>query len=307
MKKIVTASVGVVMVVMVLIALMPAYHAPSDNTTLDVFIIDGQSNAAYQNVAGSVDMDVVNNSLGVPDHKLYYYGSEYRPTMYSDTVTTYAIHPLYTTEYVMGGLVAPFAYYLSESQNRDILVLDVGISAQSISNLVPDSVGGEWKIKIVKDALNSISGYADINLIGWCWLQGESDINMPVATYKAYFNDLENWYKSIGCENCYIVKTREQYGGNATIAQAQLIQSNPNIHLGTDITDTFTGTSYMLDNLHYDQAARILIAESVTENIPIKVYGNWETVDMLISIIPLILISGVLIAIVGYTVYTRIE
>lgn len=299
--KIVAGIVAVAVSVIILAAFAPAFYIPSDGETLDVFIIDGQSNAAYANQPGSVDLDVVNASLGEPDHELYYYGNSIRPTMYNESNTNYAIHQIYSDgEYKVGGLVAPFAYYLSESQDRDILVLDVGISAQSISNLVPGSTGGDWKVGIIAAALDAISGYDHVNMIGWTWLQGESDTTMAVSTYKSYFLDLESYYSSIDCPNCYIVKTRQAYGGNATIAQDQLIASNPSIHLGTDITDTFTGTSYMLDDLHYNQAARILISESVTESIPVVHYGDYgASINPLLAAIPAIIISAIILGVVA--------
>lgn len=300
---------GVVMTIVIIVlitAFTPLFHVQSDNETLDVFIIDGQSNAAYKNENGSVDLTTVNADLGTPSNKLYYYGNSTRPTMYNESDTNYAIRSIYTNgSYVVGGLVAPFAYYLSESQDRDILILDVGISAQSISNLVPGSTGGDWKINIISDALDSITGYDHINMLGWAWLQGESDRTMAVATYTGYFNELESYYASIKCPNCYIVKTRESVGGNATIAQAQLIASNPNVHLGTDITDTFTGTSYMLDNLHYSQAARILIAESVTEVIPIEHYGNNNTINTILGIIPIIIVCAVIVGLISTYIRDR--
>lgn len=300
-KGLVAAVVGIAVVVILIGSLVPLYDLQSDSETLDVFIIDGQSNAAYLNETGSVDLDVVNSTLGTPDHDLYYYGNSTRPTMFSDSDTDYQIRSIYSSgEYVVGGLVAPFAYYLSESQGRDILVLDVGISAQSITNLVPGSTGGDWKVDVIADALDAVSGYDHINMIGWTWLQGESDTSMAVSTYKSYFLDLEDYYKSIGCPNCYIVKTRDAYGGNATIAQTQLIASNAYIHLGTDMTEEFTGTDYMIDNLHYTQAARILIAEAVSEVIPVKSYGDWDSVNPLMAAIPMVLIIAVLLVAVSF-------
>lgn len=293
---IVTCSVMAAVVIILVAAFTPIFYVYDGDETIDVFIIDGQSNAAYKNENGSVDLDVVNESLGTPSYDLYYYGNSTRPTMYSDSDTDYAIRDIYTEgSYVVGGLVAPFAYYISEAQHRDILVLDVGISAQSITNLIPGSTGGDWKIGVITAALNSISGYDHINMLGWAWLQGESDKTMAIDTYIQYFDDLEDYYASIGCKNCYIVKTRYIAGGNATIAQNSLIASNPSIHMGTDITDTFTGTDYMLDGLHYSQAARIIIAEEVTKVIPVQQNIEWGSSADLLKIIPLLMVIALLI------------
>lgn len=304
--KLVGGIVLAAVVVILLASFSPIFQIQGDEDTLDVFIIDGQSNAAYVNQPGSVDVDVVNDTLGSPDRSLFYYGNSTRPTMYNESDTNYAIRPIYADgEYKVGGLVAPFAYYLSEAQDRDVLVLDVGISAQSIVNLVPGSVGGNWKTKVISDALSSITGYDHVNLVGWAWLQGESDKTMAVSTYTGYFNDLEDYYSSIGCPNCYIVKTRAIAGGNATIAQANLIASNPNIHLGTDITDTFTGTDYMIDGLHYSQAARIIIAEKVVEVIPVENYGNWDSVNPILAVIPVVIILAMVVGVAAFALRSR--
>lgn len=293
-------------VVVLLASFLPFFQIEEDGDVLDVFIIDGQSNAAYQNVSGSVDLDVINDTLGNPNKSLFYYGTSSRPTMYHESDTNYAIHPIYVDgDYKIGGLVAPFAYYLAKANNNDVLVLDVGISAQSINNLVPGTVGGNWKISVISDALSSITGYDYVNMVGWAWLQGESDTNMAVNTYMSYFNDLEDYYASIDCPDCYIVKTRLAYGGNATIAQNNLIAENPNIHLGTDITDSFTGTDYMLDNLHYSQAARIIIAEKVVQVIPVEDSKDWGSVNPILAVIPVLIILAVVVGIFALTMKSR--
>ena len=296
--KIAICAVMAAVIITLIATLSPIFNVQNDSETLDIFIIDGQSNAAYTNVEGSVNLDVVNPSLGEPSQKLYYYGNTTRPTTYTDSDKNYSMRPIYSNgSYIIGGLVAPFAYYLSQSQHRDILVLDVGISAQSISNLIPGSTGGDWKVKIINEALGSISGYDHINMIGWSWLQGESDTTMAVNTYIDYFNQLEDFYKSINCPNCYIVKTRSAYGGNATIAQSMLILSDPNIHLGTDITETFTGTPLMLDGLHYSQEARIMIAEAVVKVIPIYNFGEWGGGKQVLAAIPVLIIIALIVAV----------
>lgn len=297
-----------VAVVTILIAsFSPYFHVPDDEDTIDVLIIDGQSNAAYQTVAGTVNIGVVNATLGAPSHDAFYYGNSSRPTWYGEADTDYGIHTIYSDNgyYKVGGLVAPFGYYLTQKQDRDVLVIDVGISGQSISNLVPGSVGGNWKIDVIKGALDSITGYDNVNLLGWVWLQGEADTEMQISTYKSYFNDLEEWYSSIGCPNCYIVKTREITGGNATIAQSEIIASDPNVYLGTDITDSFTGTDYMLDNWHYSQAARIIIAEAVTETIPVKSYGDYDAINNILGVVPVILIIALVMGVAALMILKR--
>ena len=294
--RIVKFSVAIAVAVVMLGAFAPSMYITSDGNILDVFIIDGQSNAAYSNVDGSVDLNLVNAELKAPSHDLYYYGTVHRPAMNHDTDVNYGIHRIYDGSYKVGGLVAPFAYYLSELQGRDILVLDVGISAQSIANLVPGSSGGDWKMAIIADALNEVSGYEKINMLGWTWLQGESDTTMPVDDYIAYFKELQKYYSSIGAKECFIVKTRAQYGGNATLAQDYLIDHDPFVVLGTDVTETFTGTPYMLDNLHYSQAARIIISDKVAEVIPIDHFGDFDTANMYLAAIPTLIILSLILS-----------
>lgn len=279
-----------VLIIAVLIPVITAVSAPPSDNVLEVVFIDGQSNGAYSNVAGSVDISLVNSELSEPATNLFYFGTSV-PTSGYASVNDCAIHPMYVDgEYTIGGLDAPLAYYLSEKTEKDVLVINISISAQSITNLVPGSTGGDWGISVVDKALSMITGYDSIKMVGWFWLQGESDKNMSVSTYENYFLKLDRYFNSIKAYDCYIIPVRESVGGNAHIAQINLINSYRTIHDATEIQNDFTlENGLLLDNLHYSQEARILLMEASVNSMNFNEVNPYNYV--ILGIIPILIIA----------------
>lgn len=298
-----TISKAIIVVISVLLVSMlsPLFVAicSPPGEMLDVVIIDGQSNGAYSNVGGSVDVSLVNNELSEPSHNIYYFGTASASTSNGMNINSCAIHKIYDNGYIIGGLEAPLAYYLSEKTGHDVLVLNVSVSAQSITNLIPTSSYGQWGQTVIDKALSLVKDdYDEINMIGWLWLQGESDKNMQVSTYESYFMSLKQYFNSVGAHDSYIIPVRESVGGNAHTAQMNLIHDYPTIHLATEIQNDFTiANGMLLDNLHYSQEARILLMEasvssiSVPDSIDSKYYLLMGLIPMLILILPIIIVA----------------
>ena len=303
-------TLAVIVATIVIMSMLPLFQE-FDDDVLDVIVIDGQSNAEYyRDNNGMVNISEVNSVLGAPHHKILYYGTSTQPAGYHqrNDLDSYSIHEAYVNgSYVVGSLLAPLGYYYSEKSGHDILIINAGVAGSPIEGLVPDSTGGEWRSDLIDHVMPLIHGYSKINKIGWVWLQGESDKNTPISSYKESFYEIQEYYETIGYDNCYIVKTMYEHGKNATIAQAQLIIESSNIYLGTDITDTFPGTPMMkADNVHYTQAGRILIAGDLTKVLPVEKDGS-ETLMTLVSTIPIILIAALLLGIIGTVLYKKLN
>ena len=301
--KLIATILATVIAIVIVVALIP--ELDNDSNSIDVIIIDGQSNAAPY--PGTTNLELVDQELGAPTHNIYYYGSpDSQPTWPEHYWKSYDVYPIYKDgAYVIGSLDGPLAYYLSEKQGHDVLVINSAVSGSKISELIPGNPKGDWGIELIENALNKLSGYRYVNIIGWVWAQGEWDSTTDIDEYKSDFLKLDNYFDSIGAYQCYIIKTKEHWG-NAVIAQRELVEEYPDIHMATEITESFTRENGMLlDGAgHYTQQARILVADSVADYIPIKEYP-WSDLKPLIDIIPLLLVAVIIFAVSIYAVYHK--
>lgn len=293
---VIAAAIATIVLTMVLIPILDDAEHPGN--TLDVIVIDGQSNAAYYTGTNRVNPNLID--LPIPHNKLMYYGTENAPNDFLTPEDSDGIYEMNRDgRWIIGGIEPTLAYYYSERSGNDVLTINIARGAQSITALSPPD-GEYWILgaQAISDALSMVSGYTTVNMIGWVMLQGESDKNMAIDTYKENFLNLADYFDSIGANQCYIVKTRDYYGGNATIAQDQLVQEYDNIHMATTITDTFTEANGDLvngDPIHYSQRGRNIVGEAVGEYIPVYSPPGSE----IISIIPVVIVAAILLAIVG--------
>lgn len=140
----------------------------------------------------------------------------------------------------------------------------------------------------------------------YLWIQGEANATSPINQYKSLFLNMHNamingdmGYKFKGC---FISIVREQNGENPAIAQRELCNEYPTIHLGADIAKTFTVQNGLMgsDDLHYSQAGNNLIGETMGTHVGDYVRGptnnssNQFYYDLL-SLIPLFFIIGLIL------------
>ena len=268
----------------------------SKENTLDVIVIDGQSNAEY---SPSSLTRCNKGQVGLPDPKydLLYYGSESAANNYwTDSTGIYSMNR--GGYWQIGGLEPTLAYYYSLRAGHDVLTINVAKGATSITWLA-GSDGLAYATETIDTALGLVQGYSKINMVGWLWLQGEKDKAMAIEDYKSYFIGLMDYFESYNLNFCYIAKTREYYGGNATIAQEELVSEYSNIYM-TDVTDSFTEQNGLLvnnDPIHYSQKGRNVIGETIG-NMMVLPENPDKTVQDLLSIIPIIIAIGVILLVV---------
>lgn len=312
-KKIVAAVVAILLAVTILI---PFTTDLGSESRLEVMVISGQSNSAYRNV----NLDVVNENVPLPTTNVYYYGTENAPIYYGgmppygqptyDTsFSSYGIHSMVSNgAWKIGSYEPSLAQAISKKTNCDVLIINAGISAASIDYLQPGNTGGEYVNEVISRALALVEGnYNKIDKIGYCWMQGETDKTTPVADYIEKFETVNNWYHQNGFDICYMVKTKDVNGGNACIAQMQIAQDDPSVIMASTAPDTFTVANGLLDtdNLHYSQAGRIVVANDIDGKLNLKTYISDNAVVNLITIIPIVVIAGIVIATVGAFIVYR--
>ena len=295
MNPIKTILVVAIALIMTVYIVYPLVENPDTySNSLDVIIIDGQSNAEYSTSLNRTNPVLID--LPVPDHKLLYYGTETAANnIYTGSPST-GIYEMNRDGYwKIGGIEPTLAYYYSQQTGHDLLTINVAVGGQSITKLSPDGIYWQSGSECIADALSMISGYSHINMIGWVMMQGEADKTMAVDTYKEHFMELADYFKSIGANECYLVKTRDYYGGNATIAQAELVQEYDFIHMATEVTDTFTEANGLLvnsDPIHYSQLGRNVVGKALGEYIA---EDNEIPGQSIMFLIPVVLVIGIIL------------
>lgn len=309
MKIVHVAVLGAVVVILLGALLIPAINDAGDDVTIvDVIVVDGQSNAEDWGSFASV---INTEYTATPVGNLYYYGSPTSTTHYTDssaTIATYGIQPMYAEgKWVVGGYAPVLCNDYAAKNGHDICYINIGRSGQSITALLPTGTIGSWGFNILKDALSLLeSQYDKLNMIGWIWAQGEADKNMAVATYTTDFGIVQSKFASYGLDSCYIVHTREYYGGNATEAQAEIAENDPNVTMTCMFTEDFTeagGELQPSDPIHYTQKGRNLIAAELASVIPNKTVSI-PSLDLL-QVIPLVIIAAMLVSVVAIFIRSK--
>lgn len=276
----------------------PMSDLKSDDSTLDVIVIDGQSNAAYGN-SNECNPDVVNEEYPeVPAHNLFYYGTStapigYHSGYYDPTYESYGLHPLWANgSWIIGGYEPILANEISKRSDRDVLVINIAVAGFSLSKLEPGGVGGNYGFNALSDALSKIEGYDHVNKLGWIWIHGEADQNTSIDSYKYGFSKIQAEFSTFGFNDCYVVGVKSEWGGNSQIALKEIAEEDKAVTFVTNIADTFTDENGLMvsgDAVHFSQRGRDVIAQILGDSIPVYSYGSYNPMWVdLFAIIPLL-------------------
>lgn len=298
--------------IFVIIVLLTSFLFPiisdfgEDSKVADVVIIAGQSNAGYrESVSYRVDPNIATRELPLSD-SLYYYGTLTSPATYETisnptydpTFESYSLHKMCRdNRYIIGGLEAPLAIGIHNITGHDVIVLNVAVSSATISWLDPDGVWGTFASGVISNAMDKINTkYHTVNKIGWVCLQGESDADTSIDTYKTNFIRLMDYMDSFGFNNGYIVPPRESIGGNAYVAQYDLASEYDNLHISTNIQNTFTVENGLLygDDIHYTELGRIEIGKAVVDSMDLPKNNSMSIKPLLYAVVPLIIVSVIM-------------
>ena len=311
----ITKIVGIIVSLMIAVSILPVITDSTDGeNTLEVLVIAGQSNAAYR----QANVPLVNDEIPQPLTNVYYYGTASQPIWfgypsnptYDPTLESYGIYSMTANgQWRIGGYEPVLAQSISKKSNCDVLIINVGISSATIANLTPQQIGGEYTADVIEDALSKVDSKYQIEKIGFVWIQGESNYSTPVDGYIEQFNIINDWYHDHGFNKCYMVQTRPSNSGNAAIAQLKICQQDPTVILASTAPSTFTVANGLMesDDLHYTQQGRIIIGEDINSKMPLSYHLRDSPAGDLLEIIPLLVIAGLIIAIVGTIVIRRSE
>jgi len=245
---------------------------------LSVYMIAGQSNAAYRDVG--IDPTMI---TGLRPGTAYYYGTSTEPSnsigganMSSDT-SSYWIWPMVSNDGTakIGGIDAPLAADLVTDDEK-IMIVNTAVGGTLISTWVPGERTYERAKILFNDALNKIDNSRfNVTVKSYIWVQGEQDTATPIDSYISSFLEMHDAFTTGGVfsfkplQKAFIAQTRAYNGVNSSVAQAELPTLDSTIILATTVTQTFTVANGMLtsDNIHYSQAGRIVVAYEVAIKI----------------------------------------
>lgn len=229
---------------------------------LDVFLIMGQSNAAYSYY------DVNTATPTTSPGEIYYFGTETQPN--TQTVTGTGMFDAMNIDGTpkIGHLEMPFMSEYNDLTGHKVYTINTGWNGANISILTVGGAHYNYEQRTARNGFDAIdlNNYV-VDTIGYIWLQGESDagLDTPIDEYKADFLKLYNaiagksndvFTNRFTMNDAFIVQTRTERGPNTAEALTELAEENPNIFMATDITLTFTVDNGMMrsDDLHYTQA-----------------------------------------------------
>lgn len=269
LKEITGVFVVIVLVGSILVPTISDY----DREDVDIFIIAGQSNAAYLHY----DIDTCDPKVG--EGYAYYYGTSISPIIYGShstptydpTLESYSIQSANSSN--LAHLESPFSETYHEKTGHDVVTINVGISGSSIQEWQSNGFAWSYATTVINDALEKLSNY-DLHLMGFIWIQGESDSSMTAEDYTSYFLNTFELFKNKGFADCFISKVRcdsstsgQRNPVGPSNAQIAMSEEYPHIHMATQIADTFTVSNGLMesDNLHYNQLGQNLIGVAVGE------------------------------------------
>ena len=317
-KKLIVCTVALICLACLLVPVIDSYEDEHEAAIdrLEVLVIEGQSNAAYRNA----NVSLVNQEIDLPSHNAYYYGTDSAPIYYGQTPETggptydetfesYSIHSMIEgNKWKVGGYEPILAKYISDKTGSDVLIINAGISGASIQYLQPDADGGEYVAEVIAHALADIDPKYTVDKVGYMWLQGEANRWMEIDEYIAYFDVVNAWNISQGFDKGYIVQTRPYNGMQASDAQLKMCNEIPNIVLSSTAPSTFTvdNGKLALDNIHYSQWGRMIVAEDVCNTLQLPEPQMFTSGEIsLLKIVPLMVIVGILIVAVGWIALRR--
>lgn len=274
---------------------------------LYVFILSGQSNAQYY----QENVTVANELDPVPYGTIFYYGSEAQPAEYeSDWATTYGSYDIYPMNtpagtYTIGSDEPGFASQFYKLTGHKCLIINVARGGASISDFVPGAYLYTYAHTLINDALSKIDEKYTIVKASWIWIQGEADRMMSPELYKTQFSKIKADYMGLGFNTTLLSKVRPQWSPSISTTQQEIINKDPSIH-GTGIAETFSLTNGTMaeDNLHYSQKGRNILGGELANLTFVK--HSQDNVDLsLLQVVPVLMIVGVLMLIVGATMVRR--
>ncbi|CAJ0592366.1 unnamed protein product [Cylicocyclus nassatus] len=260
--KILAVGISLILVVGILIPAVqnsdvdysPLSPAPKENV-LDVFLLAGQSNAAY-------GVYEVSEAAPAPEYGTsYYFGTSTNPVYFLGSTImsgTYSLAGMGAYDMCntsgtpkIGNVELPFAGEYTQYSGHDMYMINCGVSGTSISDWQPGEYCYTYALDVFTTAMEQIdvSQYSAVNLCSILWIQGENDAYMIATEYVDLFltmwASMQTWeYSSQHFEQIIISQTRYASAPNSSIAQKMLGDGDySGVYLGCTLANSFSTSS----------------------------------------------------------------
>lgn len=286
-----------------------------DRAILDVYLMDGQSNAAYY------DADPSKADPAPRPGTVYYFGTADRPADSLDFATKgCAMHDMVSSDgtLAIGDKGPVFGARYNEITGHKVYYVTAAIGGKGIEAFQPED-GEMW----VHTKAILAAAMAELDASKWeivdrayLWIQGEANWQMTADRYKTRFLAMHDailegdlGYRFDRCIIC-LPQTLKGDGGPRE-AQIELAQERPaTIIIGCDATKDFTKENGLLgsDGLHYSQLGDNIVGVDLAEAAASS-YGLYQpsgSLKTLMSVIPLLLIVGLIIIVVAEVVSRKL-
>lgn len=269
-----------------------------DRATIDVYLMNGQSNAAYYDA----DTSRV-NPVPAPGTS-YFYGTANRPADRLDFATKgCAMHDMVSSDGTpaIGDKGPVFGARYFEMTGHKVYYINAAIGGKGIEAFQPED-GEMW----VHTKAILAAAMAELDASKWeivdrsyLWIQGEANWHMAADRYKTHFLAMHDAILEGGLgfrfDKCIICLPQAPKGEEGPReAQIELAQEHPGaIIIGCDATEGFTKENGLLgsDGVHYSQKGDNIVGVALAKAAA-EAYGlhQSETIKSLIGLAPLALI-----------------
>jgi hypothetical protein len=240
---------------------------------LDVYLLMGQSNAAYTHY------DASSSTVTLPGTAYFYGTTQPLHTLnyhaYKEICTVKSMNAPDGTQTV-GNIEAPLAASLYESIGNKVLIVNGGVSGVKINTFTPGNINFLRASEVFCDAMERIDRTLyDPTVRSYIWIQGESDALTPVETYKTLFLEIHEDLtgSGVGLFSPYDFDAgfiSLIVGTNSSQAQIALtVDPEDNLILGATSAPTFSIENGLLknDGVHYSQLGDNLIGSELGTSI----------------------------------------
>lgn len=311
--RMIVGIIGIIISIVIVAASIPFFDVEDDDDDLYLFVITGQSNAAYYihntTVANDLPAPAKGNVFyyGTSGSSMYYGINPSSPT-YDTTFESYSIQDITNDQnkFRIGGLESALASKFFNETGKKALIVNTSIGGQSITLMQPGELGYEYAADVIQHAIDLVGPEYNIRPATIFFIQGESDSSMAINDYKAYFGTMASAYMSLThCGSITLGEVRPVNAPQIAAAQLQICDEDPDVYLGSMASGTFTVDNGLMtnDNLHYSQAGKNIVGTQLMDTY--LTAHKSEFIDpvaqyqALIGIIPLLIIIGIVIATIG--------
>lgn len=248
-----------------------------ERAKLDVWLMTGQSNAAYFFREDTKD-ETVDPSKADPvplPGTAYYYGTDDSYDCLEKGSPTFKSMVSENGGAAIGDKAPPFAATYYEKTGHKVYWICGAVSGTYVYEFDPINKGPVWTYmeRVIPHALDAVDDSKFIVVPqGYMWIQGEYNADTPVEEYKSDFIKMHHAILAgnlgIKFSHCFVSQVAS---GNSRIALEQISIDDPTVTISADVAKDFNWDNGLLaDEAHYTQLGDNIVGVKLGESC-----GSW--------------------------------